>query len=42
VARFAGVSVDDLLAGQWFSARTCPHYCGHPPEDFVDEETIVE
>jgi hypothetical protein len=41
VARFAGVSVDELLTGQGLSARTCPH-CGHPPEDFVDEETIVE
>ena len=41
VARFAGVAMDDLLAGQWLSARVCPH-CGHPPEDFVDEETVVE
>jgi hypothetical protein len=23
------------------SARVCPH-CGHPPDDFVDEETVVE
>jgi len=30
-----------LLAGQWLSPRVCPH-CGRPPEDFVDEETIVE
>jgi hypothetical protein len=41
VARFAGIPVDELLAGQWLSARVCPH-CGHPPEDFVDEETVVE
>jgi hypothetical protein len=41
VARFAGIAMDELLAGQWLSARVCPH-CGHPPEDFVDEETIVE
>jgi hypothetical protein len=41
VARFAGIAMDELLAGQWLSARVCPH-CGHPPEDFVDEETVVE
>ena len=41
VARLADVSVDDLLAGRWLSPRTCPH-CGHPPDDFTDEETIVE
>jgi hypothetical protein len=41
VARFAGVSVDELLAGQWLSARVCPH-CGRPPDDFVDEKTVVE
>jgi hypothetical protein len=41
VARLAGVPMDELLAGQWLSARVCPH-CGHPPDDFVDEETIVE
>ena len=41
VARFAGVSIDELLAGQWLSPRVCPH-CGHPPDDFVDEETLVE
>jgi hypothetical protein len=41
VARFAGIPMDELLAGQWLSARVCPH-CGHPPEDFVDEETMVE
>jgi hypothetical protein len=41
VARFAGVTMDELLAGQWLSVRVCPH-CGHPPEDFVDEETAVE
>ena len=41
VARFAGIAMDELLAGQWLSARTCPH-CGHPPDDFADEETMVE
>jgi plasmid maintenance system antidote protein VapI len=41
VARFAGVPMDDLLAGRWLSARVCPH-CGHPPDDFEDEETVVE
>jgi hypothetical protein len=41
VARFAGIPMDELLAGQWLSARVCPH-CGHPPDDFVDEETAVE
>lgn len=40
VARFAGVPMDELLAGQWLSTRVCPH-CGHPPDDFVDEETVV-
>ena len=37
---FAGVPMDELLAGQWLSPRVCPH-CGHPPDDFVDEETVV-
>jgi hypothetical protein len=41
VARFAGVTMDELLAGQWLSVRVCPH-CGHPPNDFIDEETVVE
>jgi hypothetical protein len=41
VARFAGAPVDELLADQWLSAWVCSR-CGHPPEDFVDEETIVE
>ena len=41
VASVAGVSIDDLLAGRWLSPRTCPH-CGHPPDDFADEETVVE
>jgi hypothetical protein len=31
----------ELLAGQWSSARVCPR-CGHSPDDFVDEETVVE
>lgn len=40
VARLLGVGVDELLAGQHMSSRVCPH-CGHPPDDFVDEETVV-
>jgi len=32
--------VDDLLTERHLSSRVCPH-CGHPPEDFVDEETVV-
>ena len=40
VARFAGVPMDELLAGQWLSPRVCPH-CGHPPDDFVDEDTMI-
>ena len=40
VARFVGVPMDELLAGQWLSPRVCPH-CGHPPDDFADEETVV-
>ena len=39
--RLAGlVRVDDLLAERHLSPRVCPH-CGHPPDDFVDEETTV-
>ena len=41
VARLTEVSIDDLLAGALLSPRTCPH-CGHPPEDFEDEPTVVE
>ena len=41
VARVAGIGMDELLAGQWLSSRVCPH-CGHQPEDFADEETVVE
>lgn len=33
--------MDEMLAGQWLSARVCPH-CGHPPEDLVDEETATD
>jgi hypothetical protein len=40
VARFVGVPMDELLAGQWLSPRVCPH-CGHPPDDFQDEDTIA-
>lgn len=38
--RVAGIAMDELLAEQWLSARVCPH-CGHPSDDFVDEETGV-
>jgi transcriptional regulator with XRE-family HTH domain len=41
VARLTDVSIDDLLVGAVLSPRTCPH-CGRPPDDFVDEETVVE
>lgn len=41
VARFVGASFDDLINGHHFSPRTCRH-CGHPPDDFVDEETQVQ
>lgn len=41
VARLTEVSIDELLAGTLLSARTCRH-CGHPPDDFEDEETVVE
>lgn len=40
VARLAEVPVEELLAGQWLSARVCPH-CGRPPSDFGDEETAT-
>jgi hypothetical protein len=30
-----------VLAGALLSPRTCPH-CGRPPDDFADEETVVE
>lgn len=41
VARFVGIPLDDLLAGTWLSPRVCRH-CGHPPDDFGDESTVVE
>jgi hypothetical protein len=41
VARFAGIGMDELIAGQWLSPRVCPH-CGHTPDNFVEEETVVE
>ena len=40
VARLIEVGVDDLLAGRHMSSRVCPQ-CGHPPEAFADEETVV-
>jgi hypothetical protein len=40
VARLIEVGVDELLAGRHLSSRVCPH-CGHPPDDFGDEETAV-
>ncbi len=41
VARLTDVSLDDLLSGALLSPRTCPH-CGRPPDDFADEETVIE
>ena len=41
VARLTDASIDDLLAGALLSPRTCPH-CGRPPDDFADEETVVD
>lgn len=41
VARLTDVSIDDLLAGRLLSPRTCTH-CGRPPDDFAEEETVVE
>ncbi len=38
VARFAGVSFDDLLAGKYPAPGTCP-YCGHVKEDGAAEGT---
>lgn len=40
VARFVGMSMDDLLDGKYAPPGTCPH-CGRTP-DFVDEETVVD
>jgi hypothetical protein len=40
VAKFADVPFDDLIAGRWLSPRVCPH-CGHPPDDFDDEDTVA-
>lgn len=40
VAKFCGVSLDDLVAGKYAPPGTCPH-CGRTP-DFIDEDTIVE
>lgn len=40
LARLVEVPLDDLLAGTWLSPRICRH-CGHPPDDFEDEETVV-
>lgn len=37
LARFLGVSIDGLLAGQAVPVGTCAH-CGHAP-DFDDEDT---
>lgn len=39
VARFCGVSLDDLLEGRYLPGA-CPH-CGHLP-DFGDEPTNVD
>ena len=40
-ARLVGVTMDEMLAGPVALAEGRPH-CGHPPDDFVDEETVVE
>lgn len=39
VARLTRTSLDELLAGT--GLRVCPH-CGRPPDDFKDEETVIE
>src|SRR2546422_11085984 len=41
VARLTDVLIDDLLSGALLSPRTCPH-CGRPPDDFANEETVIE
>lgn len=41
MARIADVTFDDLVAGRWLSPRVCKH-CGHPPDDFADEDTVIE
>ena len=41
LARLINATVDDVLAGRILSPRVCPH-CGHPPDDFTDEETAVD
>lgn len=38
VAKVAGVSVDDVLTGRYPGRLACRH-CGHPIDDFSDEET---
>lgn len=40
VARFVGMSVDEILDGKYAPQGTCPH-CGRTP-DFTDEETVAE
>lgn len=40
VAQLTDVPIDDLLSGALLSPRTCPH-CGRPPDDFRDEDTVV-
>lgn len=41
IALLVEVSFDELVNGHWLSPRVCPH-CGHPPDDFVDEQTTVD
>jgi len=41
VARLAEVPVSDILDGRFPPPGTCPH-CGRRPEEFFDEETVVE
>ena len=40
MAKLADVTFDDLIGGRWLSPRVCRH-CGHPPDDFADEDTVV-
>ena len=33
VARFSGVTIDELMKGRAVPPGTCP-FCGHPPDEF--------
>ena len=41
MARLVEVTLGELIEGRWLSPGSCP-YCGHVPEDFVDEGTAVD